>query len=346
MIRLHPNDNFITHHGIQGGKIKSMRGFTKAIHSINPISQALHNKQIRKGMIDLGQFTNEQLLPAVVSTGIPVASSALGALAGMYGGPVAAQLAQQTSQNLMEKYIPQSHQSKNPYTQMLGDALSMGVTGDYDPMEMYSLQNQFMGQVDKELTRHLQPKNTYNPDNPFQDIIYSTANAYRQYYIPEIKPEDNPNDDNDALYKNGKLGIGADSISFTSPPYQQREGSMVGMLGGDIHFDINSHNMRNGRYTMSGEGSKKKKKSKVKKVEIVKRLPHQKFSHSENSSLEQLLEAQEEKKEKERKKKKDLLVEKQTKALTALGYGIEKPLKGSPEMKEKMAKLRAMRKKK
>ena len=90
------------------------------------------------------------------------------------------------------------------------------------------------------------------------------------------------------------------------------------MLGGDIHFDINSHNMRNGRYTMRGEGTKKKKKSKVKKVEIVKRLPHQKFSHSVNSSLDQLLEAQEEKKERERQKNKDLLVEKQTKALKAL----------------------------
>jgi len=87
-----------------------------------------------------------------------------------------------------------------------------------------------------------------------------------------------------------------------------------------VHIDINSHNVKDGEYTM-GDGLKKKKGTKA-------------LKKTKNPALEQYLEVIKEKRD---DKLKDLLLKK-------LEGG--RITKGSPEMKEKMARLRAMRKKK
>lgn len=322
-----------------GGKIKNpIRGLNKAItglNKINPVMMAVKDPTLNKGMRQLGKFTNKELLPAVVSTGIPLASTALGALATMYGGPMAGEMASSLSENLMKEYIPDRYQSKNKYVGLLSDAIQAGVS--QDPNELLGVQSQFMDTVESDLARK---KPRYDPENPYSDLMAQLQNKYPQYYSPPPipqqtgtkQPEQIVENDN-AIYGNSELGEGADSLVIKTPPYQQKEGSVSGMLGGKL------------------KKSKKPKKSKVIEEEIEvyikKKLPHKKFSHPKNSSLDQLLEAEAEKKEAKSKKAMEKMIEKQTKALTAMGFGVSKrPVKGSQEAKDKMAKLRAMRKKK
>ena len=94
-------------------------------------------------------------------------------------------------------------------------------------------------------------------------------------------------------------------------------------------------------------GRKPKKNILDEEIEVyIKKKPsYKKFSHAKNSSLEQLLEAKADREEKEAKKAMKQLVEKQSKALTSLGFGVGRPKKGSQEAKDRMAKLRAMKKK-
>ena len=97
-----------------------------------------------------------------------------------------------------------------------------------------------------------------------------------------------------------------------------------------VHIDINSHNNSDGEYSMEGDGVKKKRrgrpKKSVKQVEIVPKLPYERFSHSKNPSAHQLLESAYYKKME--------------------GQGTKKRMvKGSPEAKEHMARIRAMKKK-
>ena len=138
-----------------GGKI----GFKKAISKVNPVDYAFKNKKLVHAMGDVGKFTQNKLLPATVSIGIPLASTALGAVATMYGGPMAGQMASSLSQNLMEQYIPDKYQSKNKYVGMFGDALNMGLSGDIDPMKAQSLGHQFLGNVQGDVGKLTMSKN-------------------------------------------------------------------------------------------------------------------------------------------------------------------------------------------
>lgn len=62
------------------------------------------------------------------------------------------------------------------------------------------------------------------------------------------------------------------------------------------------------------------KKDKIKKVEIVKKLPYQKFSHAKNSSLEQLLQAKAEKEDLDIKNLNKDVLTKQKEILKLLGF--------------------------
>ena len=335
---------------IEGGKVKSLKrigkdinkGFTKA------------TKGMAKAGAELGKFTNEQLLPAVVSAGIPLASTALGVVGQEFGLPP--ELTSSLSENLMKGYIPKQYQSENKYVNLFGDALNMAVSGDADPYAMMQLQQGLTGALSEDLggkpkiKAPLPSRQAYNPDNPYQDLMLQmmgnymplASNIQQGNYMPQTtqQPVNDPNDDLDARYGDSELGQGADSIRITKPPYQQREGNVDALLGG---------------------GMKKKRRGRPKKIVIeenieiyTKKKPaYKKFSHAKNTALDQLLEAKEEREGKEAKEAMKKLVEKQTKALTALGFGFKKsiektsfskPLKGSKEAKEHMAKLRAMRK--
>lgn len=265
-------------HDIQprGGKIGIKKAFGKVKgglkRGLNETDEAFHDKQFVGTMKDVGKFAEKQILPHVVSTAIPIASTALGALATTYGGPMAGEMASNLSSNMMEQYIPKKYQSKNPYVGMFGDALSMGLSGDIDPYQMQQLQGQFTGQLLKDMTPKppkydsldytnnfqvrpninipLPPRIQYNPDNPYQDIIMQMMKNMSQPSDTKKISASDGNADNDAIYSNAELGTGADSINNKISPYQQKEGSMNGLLGAGAFkskIKVNPHDISSNR---------------------------------------------------------------------------------------------------
>lgn len=224
------------------------------------INEGLHDRKFNNSLKKIGKVAQKQVLPAVVSTAIPLASTALGAVATTYGGPMAGQFVQGMSQELMNQYIPDKYQSNNKYVNMFGDALNQGIgamNGDVDPYAMMNLENQFMGQVSHDLTKprgmpkqeqYYQPppqyqyqRPVYNPDNPYQDLIQQLMNkSHNALPPPPIAPNapqpENKTEDfnakNDALYKGAE--ISGDNMTVAVPPYQQMEGSIQGLLGAGI----------------------------------------------------------------------------------------------------------------
>lgn len=289
------------------------------------------------------KIKNSKALPYLVSAGIPIASTALGALGTELGLPP--EITSSLSENVMKEYIPKKYQTDNKYIGLLGDAISMGTSPD--PASMMEFQQNLTGTIGKDLSRVLNKKNPlstptseyYNPENPYNDLLTQMMKQqdypimrvpHESFDMPTFKPVNNIYDDNDNInYSNAELGEGSDSMIITSPPFQQKEGSVRGLLGAGMK---------------KKRGRPRKNKAEI-EVIIKKRLPHKKFSHGENSSLDQLLEALSEKEDKKAKDEMRTMVEKQTRLLTALGAGL-KPRKGSNESKDKMAKLRAMKKNK
>jgi hypothetical protein len=109
-------------------------------------------------------------------------------------------------------------------------------------------------------------------------------------------------------------------------------------MGDLVHIDIGSHNAKG---NIKGEGRKRGRKKKS-PVEVVITEPKA-FRRANNSSLEQLLEASRLKEEKELKKSMKNMTMDISKIKTHIGAGL---VKGSPEAKEKMARIRAMKKSK
>lgn len=305
--------------------------------------------EIKKAAPEIEKFAKDKVLPGVVSVGIPLASQALGMLGTELGLPP--EITSSLSENLMKELIPKQYQSDNKYVNLLGTALKSGLSGN--PNSFNDVSQQFMGNVQSDLSNYFGndkisqqvPIDKYfNPDNPYDDLMTQLLSKYTplpqeiQHPQPSIQNtiqqtqqthEPDYNAMNDALYKDSELGKGADSLVIKSPPYQQREGSTQGLLGG---------------------GLRKKKVKKIKEISssedevYVKTKPtYKKFTHSKNASLHQLLEANRDKEYKEAKKALRELINKQTQKLTAEGYGLSK---GSNAMKIKMAKLRSLRKKK
>ena len=244
----------------------------------NKINQAFHDKKFNRSLKAVGKVAQKQVLPAVVSTAIPLASTALGAVATTYGGPMAGQVVQGMSQNLMEQYIPDKYQSKNKYGNMFGDALNQGIgamSGDVDPYAMMNLRNQFANQVSKDLgisksTSVLKPQGAqpmkppkYNT-MPYRQAsnslvgfdVFPTQMQYKQpVYNPENPYEDimqqlynknymatqsqtDKNAENDAIYKDANIINNADDMIIKTSPYQQTEGSVKGLLGAGLKPEI------------------------------------------------------------------------------------------------------------
>jgi hypothetical protein len=318
---------------------KINRGVSKVnknISKANPASYAMKNKKVVNTMGDIGKYTRNKILPGVVSTAIPVVSNGIGALATVYGGPMAGEMASNLSSNLMEQYIPGKYQSDNKYIGMLGDAINMGMSGEIDPMQASMMGQELMGNISKDLG----PKNKTNNYNTRPNIIpnyninrprFDNENPYlsmmqqMQPQMPLQEQEQDPNAKNDAMYKNAKIGKGADSIINKISPYQQKEGSMSGLLGGG---------MRNKKYTKliqkveiikKPTRKRKNKKNnnyeeKTQKVEIIEKPRHKKFTHAKNLALDQLIEANEYKNKKRGNEKMDDYLEKQIRMLRAEGY--------------------------
>lgn len=305
-----------------GGKI----GFNKAISKVNPVNHVFKNKKLVNAMGDIGQFTQKKILPTAVSIGIPLASTALGAVATAYGGPMAGQMASSLSQNLMEQYIPDKYQSKNKYVGMFGDALSMGLGGDVDPMQAQALSSKFLGNVQGDVGKLMTPKNKridynsmdytnnmqtrpninlplpprapqYNPDNIYQDLMEMMQ---RQNY------NDNFNNQID---------------THTNLPPKDYRGSLSGLLGAGVKNKYNDViKVEIVKKRKPKKSNKKKNSEKISKVELYETPRHKKFSHAKNLALDQLLEANEHRKKSDNMKKAEEMIERQTRMLKAMGY--------------------------
>ena len=271
---------------IEGGKVKSLKqigrdfnkGFDKA------------TKGLARAGSEIGQFTNKQLLPGVVSAGIPLASTALGVVGQEFGLPPS--LTSSLSSNLMKNYIPKQYQSKSKYAGMFGDALNMALTGDYDPEQMIGMMDTTLSDISGKPKRQLGYR--YNPDDPFQDILSQQLNRFpQQDYEP----------DNQLLTQSQST-----QEDYSHGKYEQKEGNPDALLGAGIR-------KRKGR----------KPKIITEEIEIYtkKKPSYKKFSHAKNTALDQLLEAKAEKEEKEASKAMKKMVEQQSKMLTALGYGLK-----------------------
>lgn len=373
---------------IDGGKINVAKAFKKLGRDIDrgfkkEISRPIRNKVIKpankkffkpaqKALAEagskIGEFTNKELLPGVVSIGIPLVSTALGALGTELGLPP--EITSEISENLMKELIPKQYQSKNKYVKLISSGIDSALSGDpRDAMNFgKDLTGTVAGDVMKLTGKHkvkqqIPTKENYNPDDPYNDLLLQLFSNYQT--IPKLQPNTtmnteqtinydeqdndvyeqnnigeqgqlsrqqqmyNENSLSDAIYKGSQIAPDADSLIITSPPYQQKEGSKMGLLGAGVK-------KRRGR----------PRKKHIEEYEIyTKQKPtYKKFSHAKNSSLEQLLEANADREAKEAKKAMKNLVSKQTNALTALGYGVGRHLKGSQEMKDRMAILRSMKK--
>lgn len=276
---------------IDGGKLSLKKigktiskGFKKNIE--NPVAKAFVNPAM-KGFTsmgsELGDFTNKQLLPGVVSVGIPLASTAIGALGAEVGLPP--QITSKLSENLMKQYIPKEYQSKNKYVNLLGSALDMAVGGT-DPTSAMNFANDLTGAVSSDLGGKKKSSNTYNPDNPYQDLI--TQLLQQQPQDSQTVQSNQPSGNTDAS------------------TMEQKTGNIDALMGSGLR---------------KKRGRKKKSEEHI-KVEIIKKLPYQKFSHAKNSALEQLLEATHEGKEKKALENSRDLTERQIRHLKALGYGL------------------------
>jgi hypothetical protein len=310
-------------------------------------------KALQKAGAEIGKFTNEQLLPGVVSVGIPLAGTALGALGAEFGLPP--EITSKLSENLLKEFIPKQYQSDNKYVGMISNAIDAGLSGDQN--KAMQVGQDFLGSVSgdigklvgkNKIKQSVPTSENFDPEDPYSDLMKQLISNYQT--LPQNQQIDQQQDDSspvmpnqpnidynalsDAIYKGSDISNDADSLTITSPPYQQREGSSNGLLGAGI------------KKKRRGRKKKEEEEEEITEVYIKKKPTYKKFSHAKNSSLEQLLEAKADREDKEAKKAMKEMVDKQSRALTALGFGITKPQKGSQEMKDRMSKLRALKKKK
>ena len=318
---------------IEGGKIKSSKQINREIrkgfkkHIEKPIDKAIIKpveNQVLPALGEmgwmLGDATNKYILPTVKTIGIPMASTVAGMAGNYLGGPIAGELTGKLSNSLMKEYIP--GQSKNKYIGMIGDAMGQALggvmTGSSDPIEAMNLGEKFLGTASNDVIKPRKAR--HDPDNPYDTFLSQMLNMYDNDYIdtntppnwnwedmytPEEvaylkarnNPIDDPRDDNDAIYKDDELGPNADSIIQKYPPYQQMEGSMRGLLGAGVK-------KRRGR----------PKKQDVVMVDVIEKLPHQRYAHSKNASLDQYLYNTKLKKDKVRQKNIDELIKRQLNA--------------------------------
>lgn len=264
------DDNYNLQQGVGIGKtFKKLgrdikKGFKKNIS--NPIEKNVI-KPISKNVIDpsmegfttmgstLGKFTNDELLPSVVSVGIPLTSSMVGVLGTQFGIPP--EITTKATQRLLEANIPKKFQKDNKYLDLATEGIQAGLSGD--PMDLQRFENSALNTLRGSGIRR-------NLDNPYDDMIQLMLRKY------EINP-----------YSNDDI---------------------------------------------IGEGVKKKRRGRKKKNEllevVLKKQPkYKKFSHAQNSALDQLIEAKMEREYEENKKAMKNMVDKQTNLLTALGFGIK-----------------------
>ena len=187
------------------------------------------------------------------------------------------------------------------------------ITGEIDPEGMMDIGLDMLENKVKGKRAYSENSLDYRQmnDNPYQAYLTQLLKKYpQQIEQPQIEqPQKQMEqqisiDSEKDIYNSGEIDDKADNIKITKSPYEHKDGDINGLLGAGLK-------KKRGR-----------KKKSIDKVEIVKKLPHQKFTHSPNSSLDQLIEGTQEKQEKKDKQNMRNMVDKQTKLLTVMGFGV------------------------
>lgn len=280
---------------MHGGKILTPKEINRAIRKkfVKPAG-----KFFTKAGTELGKFTNDQLLPAITTIGMPLASEALGMLGAEVGIPP--QLTSTLSQNIMKEFIPKQYQSKNKYVNLLSSALSAGMSDN--PMDAINVGQQALGTVasdimgKKKSSQPSQQLQQYDPQNPFDAEIQSILNMYSQQQ---------PDQQSQQLQPQQSVKISQSTKSPTTDDFidndnlaMQKKGSVVGLYG---------------------EGIRKKRKSKKQPKQEFDEENPLKFKRTKNSSLEQYLKATKEKEEKKRQSNIDRYYDRQHDLLDLVG---------------------------
>jgi hypothetical protein len=331
------------------------------------------NRAVKKTALKTGKVIKKEALPTAVSLGIPIAQMGATAL-GTYltGNPMVGDMMGDFTGKMAKEYIPDKYQSKNKYVNMLSEGLEQipgMMSGDVDPMEMMDLGGKFMGTVQGDIFKG-KKKGAEQYSTPYDMEMEQMMNPYIPQYQNHYSEQstgnqpaaiEQPGASNQPLSYTQKTDNIAnvptyagdddtydDEIKIKTTPFQQKEGSSMALMGAGIK--------------KKKRGRPKKTKTIIHKVEIIKKLPHEQFHGAQNASLNQLLQAQEMSRQRNlnqnlndmtnyiKNDMKDLkdnmqrLEQERNFYKEALGAGI-RPKKGSPEMAEKMARLRAMKRK-
>lgn len=109
---------------------KGFEAMAKATEYVNPMAMAIKNKGTRKGMMKLGEITNDYILPAVVEAGKPIMDAvAMSASTALTGNPIAGKLATEALWKGMVEdtgYDPRKRQKSEALGKMSGLVGQMG----------------------------------------------------------------------------------------------------------------------------------------------------------------------------------------------------------------------------
>jgi hypothetical protein len=81
------------------------KGLAKAGRALNPMAYAIENKRTRDLMAQSGQLTNENLLPAVTTAGLPLYYGAAGTTGLLLGGPLGAMASTKGADMLWQEMV-------------------------------------------------------------------------------------------------------------------------------------------------------------------------------------------------------------------------------------------------
>lgn len=249
------------------------------------------NKAVKRTANKTSKVIKKEALPTAVTLGLPVAQIGATAL-GTYltGNPMVGEMMGDFGGKVAKGYIPDKYQSKNKYVNLLSEGIGQipgMMSGEVDPQDMYNLGNEFMGNLQSDIFKGKKQggDDYYTPYDMQMEQIMNP-------FIPQTQPQSQPPANNQPLSYTQKTDNIAniptytgdddtydDEIMIKTTPFQQKEGSSMGLMG-------------SGRKKKK-RGRPKKNNTIIHKVEIIKKSPHEKFQGANNASLKQLLDAQE-----------------------------------------------------
>jgi hypothetical protein len=273
------------------------------------------NKAVKRAANKTSRVIKKEALPTAVTLGLPVAQMGATAL-GTYltGNPMVGEMMGDFGGKVAKGYIPDKYESQNKYINLLSEGIGQipgMMSGEVDPQDMYNLGNEFMGNLQNDIFKgKKQGGNDYY--TPYDMQMEQIMNPY----MPQSQSQSQSLVTNQPLSYTQKTDNIAntptyvgdddtydDEIMIKTTPFQQKEGSSMGLMGAGVR-------RKRGR---------PRKSETVMKVEIIKKNPYRQFSGARNKSLEQLLEANEYKQSQMTKKQMEQFMKRSGHLFDALG---------------------------